>query len=201
MNNDLSTDDVLLVFRMYIGLKLHFNSDSYIYNDGFGHDKINAKSMDKRKDMDVFIKVTDNFYNKNDELKEIMISLLKNDKSMWIGDVLQKTKQKIHKNRMNNIMNLSEKLKNDIDDVSYFLKVNNISLRDSLMFTDDRPLLVKKVKVSDEFLSLLDNYIPYLNQVTENPLWKKRSYSLYKYKHLIKIYNKSCLDLLDDFVK
>lgn len=201
MKNDLSTDDVLNVFKMYVGLKLHFNSEKYVYDDGFGHEKINAHSMDKRKDIDMFIRVADEYHYKKDELKSTMISLFKQNKEMWIGEVLQKNKQKIHKERLSVIMNLSEHIKNDISDLEYFLNVNKLSLKDVLFFKDDRPLIVKKLKLSDEFLALLDYYIPYLDQETENPLWKKRSYSLRKYKYLINIENVKSLELIEELIK
>ncbi len=201
MKNDLKPEDVLFVFRMYIGIKLHFNSDKFVYDDNFGNEKISITSMDKRKDIDTFIKVADAYHHKKHELKPIMISLFKNNKDTWIGDVLKKTNQKIHNSRINNIMNLSNVIKNDIDDLNYFLRVNLVSLKDALMFTDDRPLIVKKLKLSDEFLALIDYYIPYLNQHTENPLWKKRSKNLYKYKHLIYIANPKSLELIEDFIQ
>ena len=201
MKNDLKPEDVLFVFRMYIGIKLHFNSDKFVYDDNFGNEKISITSMDKRKDIDTFIKVADAYHHKKHELKPIMISLFKNNKDTWIGDVLKKTNQKIHNSRINNIMNLSNVIKNDIDDLNYFLRVNLVPLKDALMFTDDRPLIVKKLKLSDEFLALIDYYIPYLNQHTENPLWKKRSKNLYKYKHLIYIANPKSLELIEDFIQ
>ena len=61
---DLNTSDVLKIFKLYIGLKLHFNSEKFVYNDNFRHKSFNEHSMNNRRDVDIFIEVTDKYNHK-----------------------------------------------------------------------------------------------------------------------------------------
>ncbi len=198
--DDIKTSDVLDVFRKYIGLKLHFNSEKYIYDDSFGHDRINDHSMNSRKDIDTFISVSDKYLHKQDELKEILISLFKKNPSMWIGEVLKKSSEEVHTSRISNIYNISNIIERDLGVLSDYMTVQGIGIDEMLNFNNDRPLIVKKLKLSDEFLSLLDFCRPYLIQKTENPLWKKRSFILYKYKYLINT-NNDILSRIENLLK
>ena len=197
MMEDLSTDDVLKIFRLYIGLKLHFNSSKVLYHDEFRSDKINVNSMDSRKDIDVFIEVAKIYHTKTDEFKSILISLFRNNPDTWIGGVLEHSMGEIHTKRMANILNLTHVISRDVERVSDYLEVNpSLSLVDITRFNNDRPIIVKKLRLSDEFLALLDARLNYLGQETDNPLWKKRSFSLSKYKYLINC-NEDINDLID----
>lgn len=182
---DLNTSDVLKIFKLYIGLKLHFNSEKFVYNDNFRHKSFNEHSMNNRRDVDIFIEVTDKYNHKFSELKEILISIFKSNPDAWIGDVLDRSKTDVHTKRMNNIMNLTRIIEKDMTKVTDFMLVNKVNIDEMLDFKNDRPLIVKKLRLSDEFLAILDMCRPYLLQDTDNPLWKKRSFILHKYKYLL----------------
>ena len=182
---DLNTSDVLKIFKLYIGLKLHFNSEKFVYNDNFRHKSFNEHSMNNRRDVDIFIEVTDKYNHKFSELKEILISIFKSNPDAWIGDVLDRSKTDVHTKRMNNIMNLTRIIEKDMTKVTDFMLVNKVNIDEMLDFKNDRPIIVKKLRLSDEFLAILDMCRPYLLQDTDNPLWKKRSFILHKYKYLL----------------
>lgn len=185
--NDIVTHDVLKVFRMYIGLKLHFSSNDFIYHDAFGSEKINDQSMNNRNDVDTFINVTDKFYHNIPELKSLLISGFKKNQSMWIGDVLKKSVKTLDTERKHNIFNITNIITRDIEHTLDYMNSKKLTIDEMIDFKGDRPLVVKKIKASDEFLALLDFKYNYLCQETENPLWKKRSFSLYKYKYLMEV--------------
>lgn len=182
---DLDTDDVLKIFKLYIGLKLHFSSNTFVYHDNFRNKSLDEHSMNKRRDIDIFIEVTAQYFHKQDELKQYLISLFKTNPDTWIGDVLDRSKTAVHTKRMNAIMNLSRHIEKDMTKVKDFMATNNVDIDTMLAFENDRPLIVKKLRVSDEFLAILDMCRPYLQQETDNPLWKKRSKILCKYKYLL----------------
>lgn len=198
MINDINESDVLNVFKLYIGLKLHFTSPKYVYNDTFGHKSLNAHSMNNRKDINYFINVADQFYKKEDELKSKLISLFKKNPDTWIGEVLDKSKEKIHTERLSKIYNLENVIRTDVETIKDQIELKGTKLDDLLSCNGDRPLIIKKFKLSDEFLALLDFKKPYLLQETENPLWKKRSFSLHKYKYLIENVDEKILSFLDE---
>lgn len=182
---DLNTQDVLKIFKLYIGLKLHFNSKTFIYHDNFRHKSLDEHSMNNRRDIDIFIEVAAQYIHKQTELKEYLISMFKVNPDAWIGDVLDRSKTDVHTKRMNNIMNLSRIIEKDMTKVKDFMLVNQVDINGMLDFGKDRPLIVKKLRLSDEFLAILDMCRPYLQQDTDNPLWKKRSEILRKYKYLL----------------
>lgn len=198
MINDINEDDVLKVFKLYIGLKLHFSSKKYVYNDSFGHKSLNAHSMNNRKDINFFINVADEYYKKDELLRMKMISLFKHNPDTWIGDLIDKSSDNVHTKRLSNIYNLENVIKKDVETVKDFIVHKDVNLKDLLICNNDRPLIVKKFKLSDEFLALLDFKFQYLLQETENPLWKKRSFSLYKYKYLIENVDDSILSIFND---
>lgn len=185
--DNLTTDQVLDLFRMYVGLKLHFNDKNFIFTDGFGKNKFKEESMNKRHDIDTFIRVVKSVNENN--LKSKLISGFKEDKDFWIGNLLDKCQEKTHTLRLSIINALKYNIDKDLLRLENYLESNNLYLNDILKFNGDRPDIVKKrnLKCSDEFMSILDFYMDYLDQDTENPFWKKKSFSLMKYKFLIDI--------------
>lgn len=200
MINDINEEDVLKVFKTYIGLKLHFSSPKYVYNEGFGHKSINAHSMNNRKDINFFINVADEYHKKDDLLRMKMISLFKDNPDTWIGALVDKASDSIHTKRLSRIYNLENVIRNDVEMIKDHITHKGVNLKDLLACNGDRPLIVKKFKLSDEFLALLDFKSPYLLQETENPLWKKRSFSLYKYKYLIENVDDSIYEIIEELL-
>lgn len=195
---DLTVEHVLNVFRMYIGLKLHFTNASFIYSPSFRENTINVHSMNKRNDIEMFINVADKFQNKNDSLYEHMISMFMMDKNSWIGSVLSLDVAEHNSNRMKNIYSLTNIVITDIGYLKDYMKDNGLDIKAMLDTNGDRPLIYKKLNLSNEFLSLLDFVYPYLyeNNDSENPIWKKLSFSLYKYKHLINLDNSDVINII-----
>lgn len=189
--SDVNTADVLLIFREYISLKLHFNSENYIYKEGFRSDKITEHSMNARKDVNTFIEVTEKYLHNHDLFMETMISLFKKDPGAWIGEALEKPAKTLYTKRMANIFNLTSVIEKDSEAVSDYMIVNKKTIKEMTTCNNDRPLVVKSLRLSDEFLALLDYVQPYLLQPTDNPLWKKRSFILHKYKYLVPTENKT----------
>lgn len=191
---NISEEDVLKVFRMYIGIKLHFSKNDFVYTDTFRNKAITASSMDKRKDIDFFIKVAELYHGNYDELKQVMISHFIEDSNTWIGKMLDKiSTNSYHLKRLGNCMSIQYLLEKDIETVNDYMYSNDLTIEEMIDCTNqDRPLIVKKLKLSDEFLSLLDYKYDYLGSDTMNPFWEKRKFMLKKYKYLI---NRDILDL------
>lgn len=185
--DNLTTAQVLDLFRMYVGLKLHFNDKNFVFTDGFGSNKFKEESMNKRHDIDTFIRVV-NTIDKS-EIKSRLISGFKEDKEFWIGNLLDKGNEKYHATRLAVINALRYNIEKDLSRLESYLESNKLYLNEILKFNGDRPDIIKKrnLKCSDEFMAILDFSIDYLDQDTENPFWKKRSFSLMKYKYLIEI--------------
>lgn len=187
---DINT--VVKVFGMYLGIKLHFDKEEFIYTDSFC-DRYDENSLDSRKrDIDLFIGLAKQYQHDIDGLKQRLITLFMNSKKGYIVELFgnnEKFEEK-HFDRMRNLSNLTNVIENDYTELCDYMLINKLSLDEVLAFNDDRPLLVKKLKLSNEFMALLDDRYEYLNQHTDNPLWNRRKFSLRKYKSFIPTNNR-----------
>lgn len=193
-------DTIVYVFSLYLGIKLHFDNPDFIYSENF-HTRFNENSLDNRKrDVELFIELSGQYQHDLDGLKEKLITLFLTKSRGYITDILgNKVKfENDHLNRMNHINNLSNVIGNDYTDLTDYMLTNNKSFKDMIEFNGDRPLLIKKLKPSNEFIALLDSRFNILGQETANPLWSKRKFALQKYKHFIQT-NESIENLLDNF--
>lgn len=193
-------DTIVYVFSLYLGIKLHFDNPDFIYSEKF-HDRFNENSLDNRKrDVELFIELSGQYQHDLDGLKEKLITLFLTKSRGYITDILgNKVKfENDHLNRMNHINNLSNVIGNDYTDLTDYMLTNNKSFKDMIEFNGDRPLLIKKLKPSNEFIALLDSRFNILGQETANPLWGKRKFALQKYKHFIQT-NDEIENLLDNF--
>lgn len=193
-------DTIVYVFSLYLGIKLHFDNPDFIYSEKF-HDRFNENSLDNRKrDVELFIELSSQYQHDLDGLKEKLITLFLTKSRGYITDIIgNKVKfENDHLNRMNHINNLSNVIGNDFTDLTDYMLTNKKSFKDMIEFNGDRPLLIKKLKPSNEFLALLDSRFNILAQETANPLWGKRKFALQKYKHFIQT-NPEIENLLDNF--
>lgn len=193
-------DTIVYVFSLYLGIKLHFDNPDFIYNENF-HERYSENSLNNRKrDIELFIELSGQYQHDLDGLKEKLITLFLTNKRGYITDIIG-NKEKFesdHLNRMKNIQTLSNVVSNDYADLTYYMLTKNKSFNEMIDFNGDRPLLVKKLKLSNEFISLLDSRFNFLDQETANPLWNKRKFALQKYKYFIQT-NPSIENLLDNF--
>lgn len=193
-------DTIVYVFSLYLGIKLHFDNPDFIYSEKF-HDRFNENSLDNRKrDVELFIELSSQYQHDLDGLKEKLITLFLTKSRGYITDIIgNKVKfENDHLNRMNHINNLSNVIGNNFTDLTDYMLTNKKSFKDMIEFNGDRPLLIKKLKPSNEFLALLDSRFNILAQETANPLWGKRKFALQKYKHFIQT-NPEIENLLDNF--
>lgn len=183
----MDVQTVVQVFGMYLGMKLHFDNETFIYTDTF-HERYDENSLNNRKrDIDFFIEIADQYTNRMDDLKERLITLFMVSKKGYILDLMGRNEkfEKAHLERTRNISNLTNLIKNDMTELCDYMDTHNLSLQQMLDFNGDRPLLIKKLKLSNEFIALLDTRFQFLNQHSDNPLWCKRKFALQKYKSFL----------------
>lgn len=201
-DSDLQSKEVLTVFRMYIGIKLHFNSKKFIYHPNFNSKKFDENSMNKRKDVAIFVNLTDKWRYKIDDLKTLMISTFKHNQDAWIGCMNEKEYEIINEKRRANILNLTHNVGVELSKLDDLMITKKLSLIELLKITDnDRPGIIKYGRFSDEFLALLNQYIDFCDQKTDNPLWNKRQFMIEKYGSIIETYNDSAINLIESYVK
>lgn len=194
---------VLDTYGMYLEMKNHFNG-KIIYNlDHAKNSFSNPGYMDKRKDIDTFINVSEKYGRAPKKLESLLISLLKNDKNAWIGEILtSEFIESIHIPRMNRLKILTYTIDKDINNLSRYMDENNLSLyKLTKCINLDRPEIAnRRLNVSDEFMALLNDDYSFLCQFTENPLWISKSLSLSRYSFLIELPNESIKENIKNFI-
>lgn len=201
LNEDDEKDFIVKIFQLYIALKLHFNSPYIISSSGIVNSGFDEHSMNSRKDISVFINVAKKFEYDYEEIKFAMISSFLVKQDTWIGDVIHQNNIAYNNKRKLVVSNINRECEKFISKTVDYLDILEIPISEFLLIKDnDRPLFIKNVRPSDEFAAIMDYFFPYLKQETSNPLWKKRSFILNKYKYLLNI-NEDITSLIKSNIK
>jgi hypothetical protein len=186
----MSRRTTLNCFRDYVTLKLHFNSEAYVWHEAAGH-KIKEEALFKRTDQYFFEAMTAK-YPDQDEQRQFFVSAFLRDQNFWIGDWRQDDVVAYHKNRLRRANSLIFTFNSDVENITEFMDEKKVPLKKLLLNDGDRPLLIKHRSsiiggVTDETISLLDRGFCFLKQPTENPFWKAESFKLHKYRYFLSI--------------
>lgn len=202
LDEELYKNIIVNVYKVYCGLKLHFNSP-YILKNNFNNSGFDEYTMNNRDDIGIFIKVVDYFDRDFDKIKFALISMFLKNKDSWIGDILHQDHKIYNEKRIIKIDNLHYDCQKQIEKLKDYISILDINLNDFLKIeNDDRSQFIKKIKPTDEFSAILDYYVSHLKQETNNPLWKNKLFSLEKYKYLlIEDLNEETKNLFLDLVK
>lgn len=180
-NQIITEEDVLFFFRRYIGVKLHFTNNRYTYNQEYLDKKINSNSMDGRKDIGLFIKLTKKMYDERELFFDKLVTMLKNNPNSYILDMNSEELTRLTIKRMHNIHNIDDVIEKDYMNIVRFARSSNMRLCKVVNFNNDRPLMMRKRLVSDEFVTLLNKYYSYLDQPTINHVFENKRLSYQKY--------------------
>lgn len=174
----------LRVFKFYIKLKLHFDSESnfdYITNNF--NIRITQESLDKRNDKGFFYRIG-NLYK--EDTAEFMLSNFANNIG-WIGNM----KKKPYLHRKKYIESLTYMFNNDI--LKIMDHVDNIN--DSFIINNDEshPLFLRMFlgeKISIETMVVADKIFGYttlFDKTIKDNFWKRLSYRIKAYDPFITI--------------
>lgn len=188
-------EKVLQSFKDYVGIKLHFNEPSFLWNPNSGS-RITIESVAKRKDLRQIIAFS-RMHKKREDQVQYLISCYLNDPSAWIGDIVTEDHKALHNKRMKSVIAQKALFDSEIENIIDFMKKNSLNVRGLLLTNGSRPAIIEKRSrvvggITDETLALLDYGFKYLKQETNDPLWRQRAFLLSKYKHLIE-FNKDNL--------
>lgn len=185
----------LAAYRDYVGLKLHFN-DQFVWHRDM---RVNQKEEQllNRKDAFLFIKFADNESDREKRIQKL-ISLFKNDKRAWIGQIFEEDQVAFHKRRMATIGALKYNFRTDISKIVNMMEEREIDIRRLLLNDGQSPYIIQNESsipggVSDETLALLERAFKFCSQPTIDPLWEERAFMLRKYQ--------SWIDVDGDFLK
>lgn len=178
-------DDVLFFFRRYVGIKLHFTNERYTYNQTYLDEKLNRYSMNERHDIQFFIKIANEMNSERELYFNKLITMFKNKPESYIRDIVSHELELKTIKRMSVIENLDDVIERDYESIIKYARNTNMRFCRIVNFDNDRPLMLRKRLVSDEFVTLLHLYYPFLDQPTINLVFDKRRLALKKYHKFV----------------
>jgi len=186
----MSRRTTLNCFRDYVTIKLHFNSEAFIWHSKAG-EKISENALFSRKDQYYFEALT-NKYTDDHERREFLVSAFMFNPNFWIGEWKHEDVVAFHKSRMRRANSLVFNFNSDVDNIKEYMDEKKVSIKTLLLNDGDRPAIIKQKSaiiggVTDETISLLDRGFCFLKQPTENPFWKQESFKLHKYQHFLSV--------------
>ncbi len=173
----MSDRDIMDTFKDYVGVKLHFNSEKFIYSSPRQLSKYSVQTLKKRKDVRQFIRLSEKFTTPEERL-QFIISQFKYNKNAWVGDFFAPLADKIHDSRMKVVNSLDYYVAQDIDTI--INKHEGKSINDIIKVNHDRPQLYKDGIYKDETLSIIDSLYNFDTE-SFNPLWSEKLLMFRKY--------------------
>lgn len=99
------------VYGLYLGIKLHFTSDSYDYFR-YGKKKISREKFLERKDKNTFIKLS-KLYDEA-QLTDLLVANMLHSQKTWSGDLLSKDSHQIYISYLKHKESLEYHFKEDL---------------------------------------------------------------------------------------
>ena len=168
-------------YTLYLGIKLHFHSDSYDFIKYNGKVKSDINSFLKRKDKYHFGKL---FKIYKQDLQDFYIANL-SYKDFWAGDLLDDECEKRYKEWKNRNQKLSYMFKTEVSDLLRKKTINKVLE----VKVGQHPILLKSYlakKVSLETLCIMDEIIEFTKTdweaIQENIVYPNIKRTMYKYK-------------------
>lgn len=174
------------VYVLFIGIKLHFNSDNYnfvMYNG-----KIRSPSREKfeaRKDKHFFNKLS-HIYT-DEEVKDLFIANFREKPDIWVGDLLNDRAAKDRLAKLNKVkQSLSYTVKNDLDK----LFAGQRDPADAFRIRDGQNPPVLNLLYSEEIaietFIIMDDLIHFTSafeRLDDTIIWPKRKLLVNKYRN------------------
>ena len=179
------------VFKVYLGVKLHFTTDTYDYIKYEG--KVNCKldTFSKRNDRYFFHKLSKQ-YGQTDIL-DFFVANFASDSKGWIGNLLQKDGRDVYLDFKKRKEAFAYHFRDDL------VRINNDFMSNSLSFDDglgvamgQHPRLLRlylRKKIHIQTLYIIDRIIGFSKkwdkEITEKVVWPEISKKLHKIKPFV----------------
>lgn len=172
------------VYKIYVALKNHFNSDTYDYFRYNGKTRANALSFESRPDKYFFYKLAK---HKNVE-QFLLANIIEDNPNVWVGNMANEQTAEIHyKEWQKRQESLSYNFANELDNLDLDFNKN------LLVEKNNHPLLLKLLnqkKISIETLIILNEmcgFFRYWNKsIGEDIIWPTLYKKCKKYRPFIR---------------
>lgn len=173
--------DYVNCFKIYVGLKQHFNNENaYEYKGHENFKKITVNTLMKRKDKRFFVAITEKH---NKYMLDFMVSMFTINPDMWIGEMLQKNHLDYHNARMGRIKTLDYIVESEINQM---LLINDKTLDSATETNYNMPLIAKGKNCSLETMAVVNRVKNYTKEESINPLWNQKRLLVNNYSKLLK---------------
>jgi len=180
--------DGFQTYQTYLSLKLHFSKENYDFFKFNGKSRSKPESFEKRKDKYFFKKISSKFDDTT--IIEYFVSLFVNDKTFWIGNILDKDSDQVYKEWKRKTQSLSYTFEQDIDKlISKYDKIDNW-----FKVVNTHPPIIKEYLASNinletvVILNQLLNFIKDLDKGISDPvIWPDMRRKILKYSPFLSI--------------
>lgn len=192
------------VFKVYLGVKLHFTTDTYDYIKYEG--KVNCKldTFTKRNDRYFFHKLSKQ-YGQN-EILDFFVANFANDSKGWIGNLLQKDGKDVYLDFRKRKEAFAYHFRGDLVRISNDFSSNSLSFDDGFVCNNGQHprllrLLIQK-KASQQTFIVLDHFLSFSKnwnkKINEKVVWPKISSTITRLKPFIRFNETECKMIMKD---
>ena len=189
------------VYKIYLGVKLHFTTDTYDYYKYSGKVNATLDSFTKRKDRYFFYKLSTKY--SPSEALDFFVSNFVDDSKKWIGNLLNDDGHKVYLKYKKYFQSFDYSLRNSIGNIVYDFSRKRISLDDGLLVVNGQhPRLLRLLiqrKINFPTAIILDSVLDFIKvwdkEITEKVVWPDLSRKLKKMRPFIS-YNKTQAKLI-----
>ena len=178
------------LFKIYLGVKLHFTTDSYDYLRFCGKTKTTFDSYLKRKDKYWFERLSRSFKG---EPLDFFVALFAHNPNQWIGQMVDGGYEEVYSAWQKRIQNYTQEYGEDIGNLCRSLAEKKKGFN-SLFYSDGGhpPLLQAAVRgdISPETFITLDEILGFFSQFQRDmpgdPLWENYRKRCDKYRPFLR---------------
>ena len=192
------------VFKVYLGVKLHFTTKTYDYVKYEGKVNCKLETFTKRNDRYFFHKLSKQ-YGQTDIL-DFFVANFASDSKGWIGNLLQRDGKDVYLDYKKRKEAFGYHFRNDCVRIADDFNANNIRFDDGfLCHNGQHPRLLRlhlQKRASKQTLIVLDQILSFSKnwskEIAEKVVWPKISYTLTKLKPFINYNSTECKMIMKD---
>ena len=189
------------VYKIYLGVKLHFTTDTYDYYKYSGKVNATLDSFTKRKDSYFFYKLYTKY--SRSAARDFFVSNFVDDSKKWLGNLINDDGHKVYLQYKKYFQSFDYSLRNSIGNIVYDFSRKRISLDDGLLVVNGQhPRLLRLLiqrKINFPTAIILDSVLDFIKvwdkEITEKVVWPDLSRKLKKMRPFIS-YNKTQAKLI-----
>lgn len=177
------------LFKIYLGVKLHFTSDSYDFFRFRGKTNTSFESYLKRKDKYWFERLSRSFKG---EPVDFFFALLAHNPHQWIGEVMEGGHEEVYSRWQRRMQNFSEEFSEDVGNLCQAAQGKGFNWLFEPHDGGHPPLLqmVVRGEISPESFITLDEILGFFPRFTQalesDPLWDSLRKRCEKYRPFLR---------------